>query len=220
MIADRRHPLRRSPVPLSNRPRHAKMASKGTAGKVAERALMTFRSCELGTSVKVRGTEELAYGNFMSQPRAGVTVAAAIARSLALLLSGRVRFVRGDIGRTLTMEDGKQFSVFRHARVKAHGPPTAVFIVRFTPAHMSVRQNIRFSLLPMVPLLGMPGFREKHWCVNRQTGGCQGIYAWQTAADAHAYAGSVALRFMTSRSLPGSVSHQILDQSPEYWAFR
>ena len=86
---------------------------------------------------------------------------------------------------------------------------------------MSVRQNIRFSLLPMVPLLGMPGFREKYWCVNRQTGGCQGIYAWQTAADAHAYTGSVALRFMTSRSVPGSVSYQVLDQSPdEYWAFR
>jgi hypothetical protein len=142
-------------------------------------------------------------------------VAAAIAHSLALLLSGRVRFVRGDIGRTLTMEDGKQFSVFRHARVKAPGQPTAVFIVRFTPAHMSVRQNIRFSLLPMVPLLGMHGFREKYWCVNRQTGECQGIYAWQTAADAQAYADSVALRFITSRSLPGSVSRRVLDQSPD-----
>ncbi len=163
----------------------------------------------------------LAYGDVMSQPRTGVTVAAAIARSLALLLTGHVRFVRGDIGRTLTMEDGKQFSVFRHARLQAPGQPTTVFIVRFTPAHMSVRQNIRFSLLPMVPLLGMRGFREKYWCVNRQTGECQGIYAWQTAADARAYAGSVALRFMTSRSLSGSVSYQVLDQFPdEYWAFR
>ncbi len=182
---------------------------------------MTLHACELRTSVKLCRTGEPAYGYFMSQPRPAVTVAAAIARSLALLLRGRVRFVRGDIGRTLTMEDGKQFSVFRHARVKAPGRPAAVFIVRFTPAQMSVRQNIRFSLLPMVPLLGMPGFREKYWCVNRHTGECQGIYAWQTAADAHAYAGSVALRFMTSRSLPGSVSHQVLDQTPdEYWVFR
>jgi hypothetical protein len=157
----------------------------------------------------------------MAQPRTGVILAAAIARSLALLLGGQVRFVRDDIGRTLTMEDGKQFSVFRHARLKAPGQPTAVFIVRFTPAHMSARQNIRFSLLPMVPLLGMHGFREKYWCVNRQTGECQGVYAWQTAADARAYADSVALRFMTDRALPGSVSHQVLDQSPdEYWAFR
>jgi hypothetical protein len=43
----------------------------------------------------------------------------------------------------------------------------------------------------------------------------------RTVPDAQAYACSVALRFMTGRSLPGSVSHQILDQSQErYWAFR
>ena len=150
-----------------------------------------------------------------------LTIIVAIARSLALLLSGRVRFLRDDIGRTLTMEDGAQFTVFRHVQVAAAGQPAGVFIVRFTPAHMSVRQNIRFSLLPMVPLLGLHGFREKYWCVNEQTGECQGLYAWQSVADAHAYAGSVALRFMTGRSLPGSVSHLILDQSQQpYWAFR
>ena len=121
----------------------------------------------------------------------------------------------------LTTEDGKQFTVFRHAQVNAPGEPTGVFIVRFTPAHMSVRQNIRFSLLPMVPLLGMRGFREKYWCVNEQTGECQGIYAWQTVADAQAYARSIALRFMTGRSRPGSVFHQVHDQSQQrYWAFR
>ena len=84
-----------------------------------------------------------------------------------------------------------------------------------------MRANIRFSLLPMIPLLGLHGFREKLWCVNEETGMCQGVYAWQTLADAEAYADSVALRFMTDRSVPGSVSHRILDQSRErYWAFR
>jgi hypothetical protein len=49
---------------------------------------------------------------------------------------------------------------------------------------------------------------------------CQGVYAWQTVADAQAYAHSIALRFMTGRSVPGSVSHQIIDQSSgPYWAF-
>ena len=119
------------------------------------------------------------------------------------------------------MGDGEKFTVFRHAKVKAPGEPAGVFIVRFTPARMSVRQNIRFSLLPMIPLLGMHGFREKYWCVKEETGECQGVYAWQTVADAQAYAGSVALRFMTGRSLPGSVSHQIFDQSKQpYWTFR
>jgi len=148
-------------------------------------------------------------------------IAVALVRSLVRLLIGRVRFPRDEIGRTLTMEDGRQFTVFRHACVKAPGEPAGVFVVRFTPAHLSVRENIRFSLLPMIPLLGMHGFREKYWCVNKQTGECQGIYAWQTVTDAQAYAGSIALRFMTGRSLPGSVSHQIHDQSQQpYWAFR
>jgi hypothetical protein len=97
-------------------------------------------------------------------------------------LTGRVRFLRHDIRRTLIMEDGEQFTVFRHAKLKAPGEPAAAFVVRFTPAHMSVRQNIRFSLLPMIPQLGMHGFREKLWCVNEKTGMCQGVYA---LADPH-----------------------------------
>jgi hypothetical protein len=155
------------------------------------------------------------------QLHASATILAALARSFGLLLTGRVRFPRGQIGWKLTMEDGEAFTVFRHAIVKGRGEPAGAFIVRFTPAHLSVRQNIRFSLLPMVPVLGMHGFREKYWCVNEQTGMCQGVYAWQTVGDAEAYAGSVALRFMTSRSLPGSVSHRVLDQARErYWVFR
>ncbi len=82
-------------------------------------------------------------------------------RSLGLLLRGRVRFPRDEIGRKLTMEDGAEFTVFRHALVKGDREPAAAFVVRFTPAHMSVRQNIRFSLLPVLPLLGQHGFREK-----------------------------------------------------------
>ena len=150
-----------------------------------------------------------------------MTIVVALARSVILVLTGRVRLPRAEIGRLLTMEDGKQFTVFRHAKIAARGEPAGVFIVRFTPAHMSVRQNIHFSLLPMIPLLGMHGFRENYWCVNEQTGECQGIYAWQTIADADAYAHSIALRFMTGRSQPGSVSHQIHDQSRQpYWLFR
>jgi hypothetical protein len=136
-------------------------------------------------------------------------ILAALARSLVLIMSSRVRFLRRDVGQVVTMEDGERFTVFRHVRVRAAGQPAGVFIVRFTPAHMSVRQNIRFSLLPMPPLLGMRGFHEKYWCVNPESGRCQGIYAWQTIADAEANSGSVALRFMTGRSQPGSVAHHL-----------
>jgi hypothetical protein len=144
----------------------------------------------------------------------------ALLRSLTLLVTGRVHFTRSDVGRVLTMEDGRRFRVFRHVQVDGPGEPGAVFVVRFTPARMSVRQNMRFSLMPMIPLLGLRGFREKFWCVDPETGMCQGIYAWLTRADADAYAASIALRFMTRRSRADSVSHRILDQSrSSYWVF-
>ena len=98
------------------------------------------------------------------------------------------------------MEDGQQFTIFRHAKIHPAGEPAAKFIARFTPAHTSVHENIHFSLLPTIPLLGMHGFREKYWCVNEQTGQCQGLYARQTIADANGYRRSVAPRFMTARS--------------------
>jgi hypothetical protein len=60
-----------------------------------------------------------------------VTIVRVLIRSLVLLLSNRLRFPRSDIGRVLTMEDGEQFTVFRHAKVKAPGTFSGVNIFRF-----------------------------------------------------------------------------------------
>jgi hypothetical protein len=80
---------------------------------------------------------------------------------------------------------------------------------------------MRFSVLPMMIFMGFRGFREKYWAVDKQTGLCQGLYQWQTLADAENYSTSVAMRFMTRRSYPESVHFQIIDQSKErYWAFQ
>jgi len=72
--------------------------------------------------------------------------------------------------------------------------------------------NIRFSRLPMIPMLGFPGFRGKYWTVEDSTGTCQGLYEWRTLEDAKAYSGSFAVTFMTGRSEPGSVSFEVIDQ--------
>ncbi len=143
-------------------------------------------------------------------------------RTLFLFLTCRVAFDRKDRNREIIMEDGKRFRIFRHVRIRTHhrAEPQAVFIVRFKPKGMSVQQNIRFSLLPMLIFMGLRGFREKYWCVNDDSGLCQGVYAWQTLEDARNYSQSIAMRFMTGRSHPDSVSFQILDQSAsQYWLF-
>ncbi|MBC8264336.1 MAG: hypothetical protein H8E47_09465 [Anaerolineales bacterium] len=130
------------------------------------------------------------------------------------LLSGRLHFPRERIGETLTMEDSQEFTIFRQVIVDPGKDqpekPGAVFRVRFRVANMSPEQNKRFSLLPIPFFVGLPGFRSKLWTLDEANGVFQGIYEWDTVQDAQNYAKSFAMRFMTGRSVPGSVSHQVI----------
>ena len=144
-------------------------------------------------------------------------------RTIFLFLCGRVTFVKEDKNRQIVMEDGKSFRVFRHVKIRGRYPaePAAAFVVRFCPRNMTASQNIRFSVLPMLILLGFHGFREKYWCVNDETGLCQGVYAWQTIEDAENYSRSIAMRFMRNRSTPESVNFKVISQEQEkYWLFK
>lgn len=144
-------------------------------------------------------------------------------KTLLLFVSRHVAFIRRDKDKQVIMEDGMKFRVFRHVKIRAPqlGKPKAVFIVRFRPTNMTVGQNIRFSLIPMMIFMGFRGFREKYWCVNDETGLCQGVYAWQTVEDAENYSKSIAMRFMAKRSDPESVGFKIISQEKEpYWLFQ
>ena len=144
-------------------------------------------------------------------------------RTLLLFVSRRVTFIKEDVDKQILMEDGSGFRVFRHVKIRAPQleRPKAAFIVRFCPRNMTVKQNIRFSLLPMMIFMGFRGFREKYWCVNDETGLCQGVYAWQSMEDAENYSKSIALRFMANRSDPESLSFKIISQEQDsYWLFR
>ena len=145
-----------------------------------------------------------------------MTLVAAVFRTLFLFLTGRVKFDRTLKGKTLTMPDGAQFTVFRRVEIQTGQPePAAWFWVRFKPARMGVKANIVFSLLPMMVFMGFKGFRSKYWGVQRDTGLCQGLYEWQTVADAQAYAQSIAMRFMSNRSEPGSVEWGVVNKGEE-----
>ena len=145
----------------------------------------------------------------------------ALLKTLLLFGSRRVIFVKEDVNKQIVMEDGVQFRVFRHVKIRARQPaePEAVFIVRFRPQNMTVKQNIRFSVIPMMIFMGFGGFREKYWCVNDETGLCQGVYAWQTMEDAENYSKSIAMQFMTNWSEPESVNFKIYPKNKEEFAF-
>ena len=138
-------------------------------------------------------------------------------RTLSYVLRGRLHFPKDRVGEVVTMEDGQEFVIFRQAIVdpSQNQPeePGATLRVRFHVARMSPKQNKLFSLLPIPFFVGLPGFRSKLWMLNEASGDCQGIYEWDTVEDVKNYASSFAMKFMTIRSVPGSVSYKITPES-------
>jgi hypothetical protein len=48
--------------------------------------------------------------------------------------------------------------------------------------------------------------------LHKDSGGFQGIYEWDTIQDAEIYKKSLAIKLMTKRAIPGSVTFQITPQ--------
>ncbi len=140
-------------------------------------------------------------------------------RTFLYLIIGRLSFPKDRKGEEILMNDGQKFKIFRHViikpRKKETAHPEALFKVRFIVENMSLNQNIRFSRIPIPFFVGLPGFRSKLWSYNEETGYFQGIYEWDTIKHAKKYSTSFAMKFMTRRSKPSSVSSSILLNKPE-----
>lgn len=137
----------------------------------------------------------------------------AFIKTLIGITTFKIRFKADDVGKTILMSDGNRFTVFRHVVKESQiekGEKPAVFFVKFHLREMSPERNIKFSLIPMFFILGLPGFREKYWMINKQNGDFQGIYEWESEVAARNYANSFAMKFMTRRSVPGSIYHEII----------
>ncbi len=132
-------------------------------------------------------------------------------------LRGRIHFVKTYQGNTLRMDDGQQFTVFRHMvldKSANHSEITpTVFIVRFTFAVLSQQANRMASLIPIPLIAGFPGFREKIWMANEQTGSWQGVYQWESEQAADAYQHSFVLGIMNKRAIPESLSYTMLPKT-------
>lgn len=130
---------------------------------------------------------------------------------------GRLHFHDDDVDRTVVMDDGQVFRVFRRLTLDITAPPTespgAVFIVRFRFARLSQKTNRIASLLPIPAIAGYPGFREKIWAVNDETGYWQGMYQFTSTEAVEAYRNSFVLGVMTKRAIPDSMSHVVLPET-------
>lgn len=136
----------------------------------------------------------------------GVLLAGGLVRAIGLVAAGTVELPRGRVGEVLTMADGQRWRIFRQLRVVSGTtePPGGEVRLRFVTS-MQSRLNQQFSWLTIAAFMGLPGFVDKTWITNDATGASGSIYHWRTVEDARRYSHSVALRFITGRSLAGSV---------------
>ena len=138
------------------------------------------------------------------------------------LLSGTTRCHRELVGVELTMSDGRTYVPFRHTRRSearwSHDHPPAVIQPRF---HLEVlpprwrRLHALFRVICIVTtpfFVGLPGFRSKLWMVDPVTGDFAGLYEWDDAATARAYAEGLS-RVLRVLSAPGSVSYELVEGS-------
>ena len=143
-----------------------------------------------------------------------INIPRALLRTAQLMVRRRVHFPRGQVGQYVTLADRRRYRIFRAVFVDAEGSqplePGAVFVPHFHVRNMPPRLNIWFSWLPMLIILGLPGFRSKLWLIHEPTGDFAGLYEWDTAKDAKRYQDSIAMTFMTRRSYPESVSSEVI----------
>ncbi len=129
------------------------------------------------------------------------------------VFSGRVRFPEEYVGANLTMEDGKNFTVFRRLKIEEKNDTDdeyAVFKVRFKFKSLKLKFNKRLSMIPVPFLVGMEGFREKYWTFDENTDYFQGIYQWESKEIAEKYPDSFIFKLMTKRSAPETLSYETI----------
>jgi len=138
-------------------------------------------------------------------------------KTILYTMTGRLRLDRTQIGERTKIDDGQEYIVFRkiilNPQLKDSNSPPAILKIRFDFAHGSPGQNKLLSIIPIPFITGFPGFKSKTWSINTKSGGFQGVYEWETPLDAEAYKKSFAVKLMTKRAVPGSVSFTILTHS-------
>ena len=133
-------------------------------------------------------------------------------RATGYRLRGRIHFDKACVGEVVPGRD-ESYVVFRKMildPLPGRTEPGALFTVRFHFNRLSTEANKRLSLLPAPFIAAQPGFRSKSWMLGEETGMFQGVYEWQTVADAEAYWASFPMRLMKRRAAPATLWREII----------
>lgn len=153
--------------------------------------------------------------SMMSRPP--FVIITSLFRALFKLLTGRVHFSNEYMDKVFVADDGQKFRVFRDMVYRpgssARSDVPAIFAVSFKFAKFGFEKNHKLSRIPIPLILGHPGFMEKIWTVNEETGYWRGIYQWESEDAAEIYSRSFVLGKMAKRAIPESISMEILPQT-------
>lgn len=136
-----------------------------------------------------------------------------VASTMRLLVQGRVHQPREYVGRWLRFADGTQGRVYRETVVDRPAPTDpCVLVVAFRLRGVHGRGHTVFRLESWfnTPLfVGFPGFVSKLWLAHDDIGTYRGLYEWDGAESAEAYARAL-WRVLELVSVKGSIQYHVV----------
>lgn len=143
---------------------------------------------------------------------AGRAVFRCIGRSTLLLTRREVHLPRAWVGRRVRFADGSIGRVYRETVVGSRPTDPCVLDVCFRLRGVRGRAHTLFeweSLLNTPLFVGFPGFATKLWIAHDDNGTYRGLYEWDGAELAEAYARAL-WRVLQLVSQPGSIHYRVL----------
>jgi hypothetical protein len=135
------------------------------------------------------------------------------ARTALLLRQHRIHLPRAHVGMRLRFADGTSAQVYRETIVgRTAASDTCVLVVEFKlrAVHGRGHTGFRWESLLNTPLfVGFRGFVSKLWLAHDEDGRYRGLYEWDGARRAEAYARAL-WRVLALVSVPGSIHYIVL----------
>jgi hypothetical protein len=133
-----------------------------------------------------------------------------------LAAAGRLDSPRELVGATLRFQDGTTSLVFRETSLRgAPAVEPVLLVIQFRLAALGSSRLLhaafrRECILHLPLFAGFPGFRSKLWADDVRTGVYRGIYQWEGAEAAHAYARRM-VGLLAPFSTAGTARYHVVD---------
>lgn len=149
----------------------------------------------------------------MAQAAALRAVVGCVVRTARLLFRRQIHLPARHVGRWLHFADGTSAQVYRETVVgRGMAQDPCVLVVEFRLRAVRGFGHVLFrweSLLNTPLFAGFPGFVSKLWLASDERGRYRGLYEWDGAQRAEAYARAL-WRVLALVSVPGSIHYVVL----------